>query len=64
MVRKCSVKKAFLEISQDSQENTCARDSVNFVKFLGTPFLTEHLWCLLLPLVSVFAGIVASETLH
>ena len=26
-VQKCSVKKAFLEISQNSQESTCARDS-------------------------------------
>ena len=27
VVRKCSVKKVFLEISQNSQENTCARVS-------------------------------------
>ena len=27
VVQKCSVKKVFLEISQNSQENTCARDS-------------------------------------
>ena len=26
VVRKCSVKTVFLEISQSSQENTCARD--------------------------------------
>ena len=25
VVRRCSVKKVFLEISQNSQENTCAR---------------------------------------
>ena len=25
-VRRCSIKKVFLEISQNSQENTCARD--------------------------------------
>ena len=52
------------KISQNSQENTCARDSfliklqasgrccrcfpVNFAKFLRTPFLTEHLRWLLL----------------
>ena len=53
--RRCSIKKYFLEIPQNSQENTCARVSfliiawdrcfpVNFVKFLRTPFLTEHLW--------------------
>ena len=57
----------FLEISQNSQENICARVSisikfatltkkrlwhrcfpVNITKFLRTPFLTEHLWWLLL----------------
>ena len=27
VVRRCSAKKVFLEISQNSQENTCARDS-------------------------------------
>ena len=27
VVRRCSVKKMFLEISQNSQENTCVRDS-------------------------------------
>ena len=26
VIRRCSVKKVFLEISQNSQENTCARD--------------------------------------
>ena len=45
VVRRCSVKKMFLEISQNSQENTCA--SLFFNK---TPFFTEHLWRLLLPL--------------
>ena len=28
VVRRCSVKKVFLEISQNSQENTCARASI------------------------------------
>ena len=62
VVRRCSVKKVFLEILQNSQENTCARVSVkkrlwhrcfpvNFAKFLRTPFLTEHLRWLLLYLV-------------
>ena len=34
VVQRCSVKMVFLEISQDSQENTCARDSdlINFIK--------------------------------
>ena len=27
VVQRCSVKKVFLEISQNSQENTCARAS-------------------------------------
>ena len=47
-------KKVFLEISQNSQENTFARVSflvklqVNFAKFLRTPFFAEHLrWQLL-----------------
>ena len=72
VAQRCSVKKVFLEISQNSQENTCARASfliklqawdlqlylkkklwhrcfpVNFVKFLRTPWLKEHLrWRLL-----------------
>ena len=64
--RRCSVKKVFLEISQNSQENICASVSsllkkrlwhryfpVNFAKFLRTPFLTEHLWWLLLNLVTL-----------
>ena len=34
VVRKCSVKKVFLEIWQNSQENTCARGS--FFKKLQT----------------------------
>ena len=49
VAQRCSVKKVFLEISQNSQERTCARVSflinnihrgfsVNFVKFLRTPF--------------------------
>ena len=54
VVQKCSVKKVFLEISEHSQENTCARVSFfkkvaglvlcyrcfprNSTKFLRTPF--------------------------
>ena len=55
-------KKAFVEILQNSQENTCASVPaalskkrfwhrcfpVNFAKFLRTPFFIEHLWWLLL----------------
>ena len=56
-VQRCSVKKMFLEISQNSQENTCASlffnkvakrlwhrcFPVNFVNILRAPFYTEHL---------------------
>ena len=62
---RCSAKKVFLEISQNSQENTCARASfkkrvwhrcfpVNFVIFLRTPFLQKTSWRLLLCLISMF----------
>ena len=56
VVQKCSAKQVFLEISQNSQENTCARlffnkvaglrprsFPVNFVKFTRTSFYIEHL---------------------
>ena len=47
IVPRCSLEKMFLEISQNSQENTCARVSQtcnfmkkeNFGKFLRTTFL-------------------------
>ena len=52
------MKKVFLEILQNSQENTCVTllkkrlwyrcFPMNFSKFLRTPFLTEHLRWLLL----------------
>ena len=54
--RRCTVKKLFLEISQNSQENTCARVSflkrrpwqrclsVYFTKFLRKPFLQNTSW--------------------
>ena len=32
VIWRCSVEKVFLEISQNSQENTCARDSF-LIKF-------------------------------
>ena len=45
VAQRCSVKKGFLEILQNIQENICAK---NFAKFLRTPFLTEHpRWLLL-----------------
>ena len=62
VAKRCSIKKVFLEISQNSPENICARVSillkqkrfwrryfpVKFAKILRTPFLTEHLQWLLL----------------
>ena len=58
VVKRCSVKKVLLEISQNLQENTCARISFfdkvaglrpkNFAKFLRTPFPTEQFRWLLL----------------
>ena len=56
VVQRCSVKKVFLEISQNSQEKHLCQglffnkvagqrpEDVNFVKFVKTPFFTEHLW--------------------
>ena len=43
--RRCSVKKAFLEISQNSQENTCARASF-LIKLQVAPatLLKKKLW--------------------
>ena len=46
-IQRCSVKSVFLEISQNSQENTCAR--VSFLIKLLASFFKEHLrWLLLL----------------
>ena len=47
VAQRCSAKKMFLEISQNSLEKTCVRASGTgacFAKFLRTPFLTEYLW--------------------
>ena len=44
-VQGCSVKKMFLEFSQNSQENTCVR--VSFLKKLQA-FFIKHLWWLFL----------------
>ena len=61
IAQSCSVKKVFLKILQNSQENACARVSffnkvadsdrcfpVNCAKFLGTFLFTEHFRWLLL----------------
>ena len=37
--QRCSLKNMFLEISQNSQENTCVR-----VSFLKNTFFTQHFW--------------------
>ena len=39
--QRCAIKKVFLKISQNSQENTWCFP-VNVVKFLRTSFFTEH----------------------
>ena len=54
IVQKCSVQKVFLEISQNSHATLLEKKlwrrcfPVNFMKFLRTPFLTEHLQWLLM----------------
>ena len=40
--RRCSIKKLFLKISQNSQENTCAR--VSFLVKLESTLLKKRLW--------------------
>ena len=66
VARGCSVKKALLEVSQNLQENTCARVSflkkrlwhrrfpVNVVKFIRAPFFTVHFYWLLLQIDRLF----------
>ena len=46
VVRRYSVKNVFLEILQNSEQNTCAR--VSFLIKLPAPFIIEHIWRLLL----------------
>ena len=38
VARRCSVKKVFLEVSQNSQENICAKDSF-LIKLQGRPLV-------------------------
>ena len=57
VAQRRSLKKVFLEILQNSQENTCARVSrfpVNFAKFQRTPFLqsTSSGWSILIMMTS------------
>ena len=85
VAQRCSVKKVFLEISQNSLEGTCVRFSfliklqasglqlslkkqlrhrcfpINFLKFLRTPFLMEHLWWLLLNLATFWCLFIKIE---
>ena len=45
VAQRCSVKKVFLEISQNSQENTCARVSLLIVAGLrSATLLKKRLW--------------------
>ena len=45
VAQMCSMKKVFLEISQNSQENTCARVSILIkLQALPTTFLKKRLW--------------------
>ena len=50
VVRMCSVKKVFLEISHDSQENTCVSDSF-LIKLQARPatLLKKSLWHMCFP---------------
>ena len=43
VARRCSVKKEFLEISQNSQENTCAR-ALFLMKKTWKTLLKKRLW--------------------
>ena len=85
VAQTCSVKKVYLEISRNSQENTCTRVSfliklrpatllkqrlwhgcfsMNFAKFLRTPFLTEHLRWLLLFLFSYRSNVLKLNSFY
>ena len=75
VAQRYSVKKVFLEMSKNSQENTCARVSfliirlwhrcfpVIFAKFLRAPFLQNTSGRLLLPMALPFYGILNSVNL-
>ena len=54
VARRSSIKKEFLEILQNSQENTCARVSFLIKLQASTPFFIEHLCWLFL--YNVFQG--------
>ena len=47
--RRCSIRKVFLEISQNSRESTCARVSflINFIKFIKV--IKKRLWHICFP---------------
>ena len=73
--RRCSVRKVFLEISQNSQENACARASkietlaqvfsCEFCEISKNTFFTEHVWasasgCLLLGTLLLMTALMYS----
>ena len=78
VARRCSVKKVFIKISQNSQERTCVRVSlpatllkkrlwhrfspVNFGNFLRTPFLQSTLGRLILKYVHSCVFLMDSST--
>ena len=74
VVQRCSLKKVFLEISQNSHENRPAIllkkrlwnrcFPVNFVKFLGTPFYGTPLVAGLLTLFCLYLQMLNHEMLN
>ena len=50
VAQRSSIKKVFLEMSQNSQGNTCELFSCELCEISKNTFFTEHLWWLLLPL--------------
>ena len=63
VARTCSVKKVFLKISQNLNENTCAR--VSFLSLRPATLLKERLWhrCFLVNFVKLLRGTIFIEQL-
>ena len=60
VVRRCSVKKLFLEILQNSQENTCARVSLFLFSPIFCPFFLSLQW---IKIDCKYCGLLRNETL-